>query len=146
MKLNQALTRVGATIAQEKIQEKAATVYLRVDPDQGDKWTDTVTEFLVGSRGKSFKIDVSKYFFEQHGGVKYLWRIVVDGDVTAALSLLGACAMQVSMQHAPEVKSMPLIGRIEYPFDPARGKLKGAHDVDASTALVSAAIGGGGGQ
>lgn len=133
MKLNQALKRVGASIAQEKINDKSATIYLRVDPDQGEKWVETVTEFLIGAEGKAFTADVSKYFFAQHGGVKYLWRIVIEGAVDAALGLLGAAAMQVSVAHAPEIKSMPLIGRVEYPFDPARGKIKGAHQGPGET-------------
>ena len=147
MKLNQALKRVGAVIAQEKIAEKNATVYLRVDPDQGDRWVDTVTEFLLGAHGKAFTADVSKYFFAAAGGVKYLWRIVIEGDVAEALGLLGAAAMHVSVQHAPEITSFPLVGRIEYTLDPLRGKLKGAHqgpgESDAPpSALAMAVVGG----
>lgn len=149
MQLGVALKRVGATIVKEKLGATEATYYLRVDPDQGAKWVDTVTAFLVGSAGKPHTADISKYFYASQGSVKYLWRVVLAGDagdVSSALTLFGACAVQAAMAHAPEITSIPLVGRARYPYDPARGKIKGAHEVDTALGLVgmaAAGIGGG---
>src|SRR3954462_7399128 len=125
MELPMALSRVGATIAKEAIADNDLTVYLRVDPKQGARWVDTVTAFLIGTHQKPYKVDLSKKFFLEKGDVKYLWRVHVKGDdARAALILLAQCALETSIAHAPQLDSFPLVGRVEYPFDPLRGKLK----------------------
>jgi hypothetical protein len=139
------LKRVGATIVKEKLGDAEATYYLRVDPDQGAKWVDAVSAFLTGSSGKPYSADISKYFYASQGSVRYLWRIVLSGDVNSALTLFGACAVQAAMAHAPEITSIPLVGRIRYPYDPARGKIKGAHEVDTAMGVIGAAAAGFGG-
>lgn len=143
MQLSAVLKKVGATVVKEKVADREATLYLRVDPEQGAKWVDAVTTFLLGCETKPFKADVSKYFYAERGAVKYLWRMVVTGEVQEALQFFGAAAMESQIRHAPEITSMPLVGRKVYPFDPARGMLKGSHDIEEAAGLVSMAVGGG---
>ena len=148
MQLGAALKRVGGEIVKEKVEGTSATYQLRVDLEQGQKWIDTVSAFLTGAVGKAYKVDVSKAFYVDAGQVRYLWRIVIQGDTAAALTLLGACALQAAMANAPEVESIPLVGRGRYEYDPARGKIKGGHELEQSATIVSMAIGavpGGGG-
>ncbi len=142
MQLSGALKKVGAVVVKEKLAEGEATFYLRVDPEAGAKWVDAISEFLLGAEGKSFRVDVSKYFYADRGEVKYLWRIVISGDTQLALQAFGAAALEARVRRAPEVTSMPLVGRVKYPFDPAKGKLKGSHEMEEALGLVSIAVGG----
>jgi hypothetical protein len=143
MQLSAALKRVGGEIRKESITEKQATLYLRIDPEQGEKWVEAITSFLLQSESKPFTSDVSKYFFVSQGEIRYLWRVFVEGDVTMALQLFGSCVFEAAQRLVPQYDSFPLIGRTHYEFNPAKGKLKGAHDIEASSAIVSQAIAGG---
>lgn len=152
MELRAALKRVGATIVKEKIPELeeeepngSATLFLRVDLDLGERWAELVQELLLSSIGKKFAFDVSKYFYASQGSVRYLWRVVVTGNVKRALEHWAQVAIQVVAARNPEITSMPLIGRANYEFDPLRGKLKGAPDIhpDQAASLVSLAAGSG---
>lgn len=143
MQLGEALKRVGAQVVKEKVEDKRATLFVRVDIEQGAKWVDAVTNLLLSAQGKAFTIDVSKYFYASGGQVKYLWRVVIDGDVADGLALWAACSMQAHMNHVPEITSFPLIGRIKYPFDPAKGLLKGGHEMDQAPTILNTAIGAG---
>lgn len=153
MELGAALKRVGAQIVKQKIADPteeqpvgSATHFLRIHPDHGDRWSELVQELILSSLGKKkFGFDVSKYFYASHGKVCYLWRVVTTGDVVAALDHWSQVALQVAASRSPEITSIPLIGRANYEFDPARGKLKGGHDIhpDQAAGLVSLAASGG---
>lgn len=142
--LDAALRRVGAHIAKEQVTARAATRYLVVDLAQGEKWVDALREFLVVLSGKTpaLTADASKCYFAREGRLRYLWRVSIQGDVMRADALFTACALEASMAHTTMVMSMPLVGRIEYPFDPARGKLKGGHELDQAVGILNAAISG----
>lgn len=142
MELKAALRRVGATVAQDKVEAESATIYLRVNPDQGEAWVDAVSRFLFAVEPKQYTADVSKYFFVAKGEVKYLWRIVLRGKVEVAIQALANSAMESAMARAPEITSMPLVGRVEYQHNPAAGKLKGVHSYGAAEQVVGAALGG----
>lgn len=145
MDLNEALRRVGALVLNKPSEqpEAAVTVYLRVDPEQGAKWSDCVQSFLLGAIGRPYKVDVSKYFYADQGAVKYRWRIVVRGeDAKEALVLLAQCAVEAAAAHAPQFDSFPFVGQVRYPRDPATGKLKGGHDLDEAPRTLALALGG----
>lgn len=149
MELGAALKRVGATIVKEKILDGVtggvgvATFYLRVDPDQGDKWVEVISALLISGAERAFTLDVSKYFYVAQGAVKYLWRIIITGDTSAGMLLFGSCALTVSVEHAPEITSFPLVGRAKYPFDPAKGKIKGSYEADSAVGIINLAVAGG---
>lgn len=142
--LDAALRRVGAHIVKEQVEEKAAIRYLVVDLEQGEKWVHALREFLVvlPSKKPALTADASKCYFVRDGQLRYLWRVSIQGDVMRADALFTACALEASMVHTAPVMSMPLVGRIEYPFDPARGKLKGGHELDQAVGILNVAIGG----
>lgn len=144
MDLEPALKRIGASIVKKHIAETELTIYMRVDPKQGAKWVDLVTAFLLGARERTYRVDLSKYFYVDQGNVKYLWRLRVTGEASpGALVLLAQCALETSMAYAPRIDSFPLVGRVEYPYNPAKGLIKGAHDIDEANVIVSTAITGG---
>jgi hypothetical protein len=139
-----ALQRIGVQVTKKKIGESSLTLYFRIDPKSGDKWVDTVTAFLLGAQGRPYKVDLSKYFYADKATVKYQWRLIVTGEnAPALLVLLAQCALETSVAHAPQLTSFPLVGRIDYEFNPAKGKLKGAHDQEDGDRIVSVAMGGG---
>lgn len=143
MKLQVMLKRIGVEIAKESIKKENATVYLRVDPDYGAQWVEVLSAFLLGAQGKTFKVDASKYFYPEHGELKYLWRFYLSGEVDEALQFFGSCVQEVALTHARQFESFPLVGRATYEFNPAKGKLKGGHHVDEAAGILSMAIGGG---
>jgi hypothetical protein len=145
VQLKAALKRIGAEIVKESVKETEGTIFLRVDPDQGAKWIDAVTSFLLGAEGKPFTPDISKYFFANGGSIRYLWRMHLTGDVSMAMTFFGSCAIEAAHAHAPEINSFPLVGRATYTFDPAKGKIKGGHDLQSSSGILNMAIGGVGG-
>ncbi len=142
MEIVAALKRVGAEVVKTHRAEGLMTLYLRVDPDQGAKWVAMVSAFLLATT-TAFKPDVSKYFYASAGEVRYLWRIHVTGDVAAAEALIVTAALESAMAAGTELTSFPLVGRRNYPLDPARGKLKGAHDIEQAPGLVGVAVSGG---
>lgn len=141
MRLDMALKRVGVTIVKsEKRPDGGIVLMLRVDRKMSGLWNDTLTEFLLASAGeKIWRTDVSKFFYpvSDEGVVKFLWRVVLLGDVAAAGAALGRAGVR-AVQQGVEVTSMPLVGRKNYPFDPANGKIAGAHD--SATAQKAIAI------
>jgi hypothetical protein len=142
MQLAVVLKRIGAEVVKESIKDTDATLYLRVDPDQGEKWVEVVTAFLMGSQDKPYTVDVSKYFFVSKGAIRYLWRVVLTGEVTTALMLFGSCALEIAQSRVVQFDSFPLVGRATYPFNPAKGQLKGGHDLQQSPGILSMAIAG----
>jgi hypothetical protein len=142
MEYEPALKRIGVVVTKQKLAAESLTLYLRVDPQKGEHWVDTVTAFLLGAHGKPYRVDLSKYFYADKATVKYLWRLIVTGEnAQAALVLLAQCALETSVARTKQLDSFPLVGRIEYPFDPARGKIKGAHDQQYGDHIVSQAAG-----
>lgn len=145
VQLAAALKRVGAQIVKEKATEATATLLLRVDPEQGEKWVAVITSFLLGISEKSCTADISKYFYVQQGAIRYLWRIVLTGDASGAISFLSSCALEISMTQVKELSSFPLVGRVRYPFDLTHGKLKGGYELEQAQAIVAQATLGVGG-
>ncbi len=149
MELVAALKRVGGTVVKQNVQMPSAerargagTFYVRVDPEAGDKWVDFVTNVLVGAKNKEYTVDISKYFYAENDQVKYLWRIVLTGNVAQGLAMAAASAIASSAQHAEEITSFPLVGRATYEFDPLRGKIKGGHDYDVGVNILGLAMAG----
>jgi|GEM_PF-4248729 len=139
MKLDQALLKVGATIVKVEQGETRVVLLMRIDQAKARYWTETVTEFLLAASEKpqGWSADASKYFFAvpASGVVKFLWRVILLGDVRAAAEALGRASQRV-VQGTVEVMSQPLVGRKEYEFDPARGKFKGPQPLDSAGSLI----------
>ena len=149
MRLDQALKKVGATVAKnEKRPDGGLVIFLRVDPKMSGEWNDCLTEFLLASaRENTWRVDVSKYFFAdpQAATVKYLWRVILMGDINQASGALARAAIR-SIQQQVEVMSQPLVGRKNYVHDPANGKTAGVYPVGSGEQVLVSALNGRGGQ
>lgn len=109
MKLEQAMKRIGATITKQQDKPGSSTLLLRIPEQRAAEWIDTMTAFLMAAVDPEvWSTDVSKYFYLDQGAPRYQWRIVVRGDTEKGLNLLGNCAVNAGMAHAPEVASFPL--------------------------------------
>jgi len=144
MRLDQALARIGVEILKQEVTANGIILLLRAPQDNvnAPRWTSAVKQFLIAAEknnGQSWSADVSKTYFSKAGVVRYLWRLSLNGTVPSAAAALGQAALQ-ALSSGVEVTSMPLVGRKTYEFDPAKGKLKGAHDPGRASAAVSAAI------
>lgn len=152
MELHAALARVGVRIVKaagttsegDAVVAPIYTLYLRVDEQQGHKWVETITGLLhsAKSNAKKFTVDVSKYFYVQGEDVRYLWRVVLTGDTEFGQGVLASAAMQAAMAFAKEVTSIPLVGRRQYEFNPAKGKFMGGYDYETGQVVVAQALGG----
>jgi len=132
MELEAAMAQIGAEVV--KTEEKGTTfrVWCRI-PTKGSVWSTVLREVLSRS-GAEWSVDVSKSYFVKDGSIRFLWRLIFSGDVGAATAAVVQCLDR--SQGEREVTSMPLVGRVEYEFDPARGKTKGAHNAKDNVAAV----------
>jgi len=135
--LNKLLQRAGISIAKTETAPGRVIVLLRVAKDSF--WNETMSEFLLASVGQPWSTDVSKWFYvDQTNNIRFLWRVVLQNDVKAASEALGAAAVR-AVQSSVEVVSQPLVGRKDYPFDPASGKMMGAHDAGTASKALAVA-------
>lgn len=105
----------------------AVTYYVRVEPEGQALWAPTIEEFLVRDDApEDFSYDISKSLFVSNGAVRFLWRLRFFGNVQAAASDFAFAAVRARSK-GTELASIPLIGRENYVYDPAAGKLKGAY-------------------
>lgn len=121
-------------------------IYLRVDKRKQlrDRWNHMLKELFLDVQrekiAKACSIDVSQAYFMDSGVVKYLWRLVVQGDMAIAnRSISFACTRALSAT-SPEVTSFPLVGRLTYPFNPAMGQIKGAYSLDDNAKAQQMAV------
>lgn len=138
MKLSAELGRVGATLVKEKITETKATLFIRVAEERGQVWIEALSSLLLSSADKKeWSLDVSKYFYVSNGAVRYLWRIVIDGETSSCLEHFSRLAFEAAMANRKELDSFPLVGRARYEIDPALGKLKGGHSMEQASSYVA---------
>lgn len=145
MRLDQALARIGATIVkQDATPDGGIVLLIRAPQDEvnAPRWIDAIKEFLVAAEqnaGQSWSADVSKTYFSKSGTIRYLWRLVLQGTTASAAGALGRAAIR-ALAEGVEVVSVPLVGRKTYEFDPANGKIKGAHDSRVAASALAAAV------
>jgi hypothetical protein len=144
VKLDVVLKRLGATLVSADTKGQQTTLLIRASRDRRDaaRWKVVIEEVLLAStetRNKGWSADVSKVFFAQDGAVKYLWRIIVKGELRKGLEAFGNAAIR-SLSTGSEVTSIGLVGRKQYEFDPAAGKMKGAHDPKAARRAISVGL------
>lgn len=138
MKLNHALNKIGVEIVKQHAPDAtSATLMLRVPQKSMGLWAQAVEEFLLGSLQQpsgalAWTTDVSRAYFVDKGtqSVRYLWRIVLNGNVQGAAESLGMAAIR-TLSSSIEVTSQPLVGRMSYEGT------KGAHSMGAAQALVA---------
>lgn len=150
MKVDQILKKIGVTLVRVEKNKNRETLilYLRINRSERtfQQWRAVVEEVLLAAdenvaKKLGWKIDVSQYYYvSPEKAVRYLWRAILTGNVRAGAEALGQAVLRVVSQ-GTDVTSMPLVGRKQYAFDPAAGRMKGAHDPRDATAIVSQGIG-----
>lgn len=143
MRLDQALAKIGVEVVDTNKSNDALTLLLRVRQDirlSSERWNRAAAALVKSSaKGKQsgqWDADVSKVLLERNGSVVYLWRVVLSGSVKKGQQRFGDCVLE-ALRHGVEVKTMPLVGQVKYPYDPASGKLKGGHDLNSATGVVA---------
>lgn len=154
MQLNKILEKIGVTVVrvEKPSSGDSLRLFLRVgrDPRQFSQWKGVVEEFiLAGEENVAKKPDVGwacdisqAYYPTKEQTVRYLWRVIITGNRRVGAESFGQAVLRVVSQSA-EVTEMPLVGRKEYAFDPANGKMKGAHNSKSAAALISVGMSGG---
>jgi hypothetical protein len=147
MRLDVVLGKIGAEIVKVEKHQGRVTIFLRTGRKRADaaRWKQVVEEMLLAAseqRKVTWGVDISKAFFADRGAVKYLWRVVLTGDVKQAAENFGNATMR-SLSQGAEVTSMPLIGQVQYEWDPANGKMKGGHSQGKARTAITQGISGG---
>lgn len=144
MDAQQALNRIGAHVKDSRQNEKGTSLTLYIRLDQSDsrsakRWRTFLSKFLTyASRAKSWKVDVSKYFFSKGDDVVFLWRLIISGKVDTALQKVSSSALE-ALREGVQVTSMPL-RQTQPAVDISSGKTKGAHPVGSGESIVSQAF------
>jgi hypothetical protein len=140
MEIEEVLRRIGAEIVKTEQRPDSLRLWCRIPNRSIRAWAVGLKDFL-GRAGKTWDADVSKSYFLKDGAIRFTWRVILSGDYAAGQAELVLALSPAQSESSMEVTSMPLVGRVEYVLDTARGKTKGAHNVlDAVPSLV---IGGG---
>ena len=102
------LRHLGAMVVE--VRERSATnvqILLRVGPERAAHWPEFIAELL--STESDVALDVSKVFFKDAGAVRYLWRVVISGDLEVGLRDIAAAASSVVGRHS-QVDEVQLLG------------------------------------
>lgn len=137
MSLEKALDSVGATCVKVEDKGKQRVLHLRIHADSTEMWAAMIGRYLPAiAESPSCIVDLSKYFYAENGSVKFLWRLVLAGDMKEAAEIFVKQARSLT-QPVVELDSQPLVGRISYEHNPAAGKIKGAYAGGSGEALVT---------
>jgi len=140
MRLDQALAKIGVQVIEANPQAGQLTIHLRVLRDhQGlnaSRWNKAASKLVTlaessGRKSGSWDGEVAKVLSANAGVVTYTWRVVLTGNVKTAQRIFGEAALE-ALRTGVEVTSAPLIGQVQYEYDPAKGKLKGGHPVGSA--------------
>jgi hypothetical protein len=148
MRLDQILKNIGAEIVKQETSDGRTTLFVRAGKERlaAERWKAVIEELLLSCSGQktpSWSVDLSKAFFVTEAkAVRFLWRIIFTGNVKRGLESFGTSVMR-SMSQGVEVTSMPLVGRVQYEFDPALGKMKGGHSGTQAARARSVGLSGG---
>jgi len=147
MRLDQALTKIGVQVlkVEEVPQANQLIILLRVKPDalSRQRWNQTATKLVLcaekGKRSGIWGAEIAKVLYAQGGSVRFVWRAILHGELNTAQRLFGEAALE-ALRTGVEVTSAPLVGQVEYPHDPAKGKLKGGYAVSSEGASPAASM------
>lgn len=136
MRLDQALTRISAEVVTQRQDAGGATLMIRMRGDLG-AWADAIREVLLVQENladKRWSVDISRAYFLDKSSqtVRFLWRIILRGDVKEAAESFGMSIIRC-LSEGVEVTSQPLVGRVSQ----KPGSTKGAHSLSVGPAVVA---------
>ena len=152
MRVDQAFRRAGFEIVDAVKQSPAMLTFsVRVPLQQElvpQRWKTMLehvlasAEIVASKPQKKWGIDISKHFFAKNGGVRFLWRIKMEGDLAACQVALVQATLN-ALRTGHELQEVPLIGQASLVPDPANGKFKGAYprgEQDRASQVVAMAF------
>lgn len=142
------MQKAGLTLVETDASDGKLKLIFRVRTDDVtvDRWRSVIAD-LLGPEGVKFSrkgkwdIDISQVYFVRGGRVLYLWRAVITGRRKTGAEAFGA-ALGRSLSSGAELMEVPLVGQIQYTYDPAEGKIKGGHSLNKGAALISSTAAG----
>lgn len=147
MRLDQILLRIGAEIVKTDNTPTKVVLFVRSGREQRQlqQWRKMIEEYLGAATNQpKWQLDISRsYYITAAKAVKYLWRIIITGDVRSGAEAFGQAVTRSVAVGVSQVTSMPLIGNVQYPYDPANGKMKGGHDLGRAAQARTAGLSGG---
>lgn len=158
MRLDQAFKKAGFEIvsAQKDAQGGKRLVFDVRVPIQGqipNRWKLMMEEVLITAEiferkeNVKWQVDISKRFFAKNNIVRYLWRVVMSGDLAACQAVFVSSVL-ASLRSGNELKEVPLVGNVDLSPDLKNGRVRGAYtrgDEDRASGVVASAMMGGGG-
>ena len=150
MRVDQAFNRAGFEIVSANKVAGSLVFDVRV-PMRGlipARWKTFMSTILPTAEqvGKNptpkWGLEISKRFFSQKDVVRYLWRVVMTGNLAACQALVVTATLD-SLRTGVEVSEVPLVGQTNMLPDPTKGRFKGAYpktegDDAAARAVASA--------
>lgn len=140
MRLDQALAKIGTQVLSADKTPDSLTILLRVlkdsDGANARRWHQAASKLVLlaessGKKSGTWGAEVAKVLYATHEVVKFQWRVVLTGNTQTAQRIFGEGALE-ALRSGVEVTSAPLVGQIQYEYDPAKGKLKGGQFVGSS--------------
>jgi len=149
MRVDQAFAKAGFEIVDAKADGKEIVISVRVRPENPlvpARWRALVDHILItAEEAKTWSIDISKRFYAQRGSVRWMWRIIMRGNLKDCQISLTQATIN-TLRIGNEVNEVPLVGQSNLVPDPKNGKFKGAYPRDdedrGSQAVASAFIAG----
>lgn len=157
MRLDQAFQKAGFEIVSaDKTKDGSRLTFEVRVPLQGQvpgRWklmldeVLTLSETLQKKGNKKWEVDISKKFFSRNGVVRYLWRIVMMGNLSSC-QLVFVQSTLASLRSGVELTEVPLVGQENLTPDLKNGRVRGAYtrneDDRASSVVAGAMMGNGG--
>lgn len=145
MRLDEALQKIGVEVVKVSSDSNRLTLILRVHRDRDGlnmrRWNYAATKLVKTSnkaaKARLWSADVSKVLMESGGAVVYFWRVILTGNVKTGQRVFGEAVLE-GLRQGVEIKSMPLVGQVQYERDPAKGKLKGGHSLGTGEGIAAA--------
>lgn len=151
MRIDQAFAKCGFEIVDVAREPDRMVIDVRIsarDPKAAGRWSHLFEPVLLASESSKgmWSAEISKRFFTRNGRLRYLWRLVLSGNLAKASSVVVGAAID-SLRIGNELDEVPVVGGAARPPDPASGRYKGAYkrdDGDRASQLVASAFSVGG--
>ena len=123
--------QAGFEVVGESVTKSQLRITGRVPKPGMRVWLDVVETLLLPIQGSTCGIDISKQYFVRADGLRFAWRIIIQGEEVASnVELLKSTALSITSKTqgaaVHRVMEMPLIGVGSNRNDAKANKGKGA--------------------
>lgn len=101
-----------------------------------------LAETVARQSPPKWELEITKRFFSRSGVVRYLWRVVMKGNLAACQAVLVSSTLN-ALRVGNELTEVPLVGQLSVAPDPKNGRFKGAYprnDDDRASQAVAMAF------